>query len=119
MIVRGREQNIDDCLNSVKPWGDEMVVVDTGSRDRTVEIAQACDARVESFPWCDDLSAARNESLRHATGEWLLWMDADDVIDEHNGARLRELTAGADPELSGFTVQVHCLPRLGGEGAGR
>jgi len=64
-------------------------VVDTGSTDRTVEIARRFGARVEFFPWVDDFAAARNESLRHATGDWIFWMDADDRLTPENLNRLK------------------------------
>ena len=115
MIARDEEANIARCLESIRPWVDEMIVVDTGSRDGTPEIARECGARVEHFAWCDDFSAARNESLKYATGDWVFWMDADDVIDAGNGARLRELAASAPPEVYGFTARVRCLPRPGEE----
>jgi glycosyltransferase involved in cell wall biosynthesis len=59
---------------------DEVIVVDTGSTDRTVAVAEQMGARVFHFPWVDNFAAARNESLRHATGEWIFWMDADDRL---------------------------------------
>lgn len=109
MIVRDSSRTLDACLTSIKPWVDEMVVVDTGSTDDTVEIARNHGAKVYEFPWCDDFSAARNESLRHATGEWLLWMDSDDTIDAKNGRRLRELADRTHPpNVLGFVLQVHC-----------
>ncbi len=113
MIVRDEEDNMAACLTSIKPWVDEMIVVDTGSVDRTVEIARECGARVEHFEWCDSFSAARNESLKHATGDWIFWMDADDVIDAENGRQLRELVAGVGEDTFGITVRVHCPPRPG------
>jgi len=113
MIVRDEEANLANCLASIRPWVDEMVVVDTGSKDRTPEIARQMGARVEHFEWCDSFSGARNESLKHATGDWIFWMDADDVVDEANGRRLRELVSGAGPGVGAFTVRVHCPPRPG------
>ena len=68
-----------------------MIVLDTGSLDDTAEIARQFGAKVFHFPWVDSFSAARNESLRLATGEWLFWMDADDVIDEANGRGFQQL----------------------------
>ena len=68
-----------------------MVIVDTGSKDETPRIAEEFGARLFHFPWCDDFSAARNESLRHATGDWLFWMDSDDTIPPDCGRQLREL----------------------------
>jgi glycosyltransferase involved in cell wall biosynthesis len=91
MIVRDEEHNLGDCLRPVAGLVDEMVVVDTGSRDGTRDVARACGARVVDFPWQDSFAAARNESLRHATGEWVLWLDADDRIDEDNRGKLQRL----------------------------
>ncbi len=114
MIVRDEERVLEACLQSAKPWFDEIIVVDTGSRDRTVEIAQQQGARVFHFPWCDDFSAARNESLRHATGEWVFWMDADDTLPAECGAKLRELAVLAEERTTGFIVQVQ-IPAAPGE----
>ena len=73
--------------------------------------------RVFEFPWCDDFSAARNESLKHARGEWLFWMDSDDTITETNGCRLRDLAYGQHAsDVLGYVMQVHCPgPCLNGE----
>ncbi len=117
MIVRDNAPVLTACLNSIRPWVDEMVVVDTGSRDETPKLAERLGARVFHFPWCDDFSAARNESLRHARGHWLFWMDSDDVIDEDNGRKLRALACqDDDPAILGFVMQVHC-PGPGADGA--
>lgn len=91
MIVRNEEQTLGPCLASVRDLADEIVIVDTGSTDRTRELARAAGARVFDFPWVDDFAAARNESLRHATGSWILWLDADDRLDERNHRQCREL----------------------------
>src|SRR5262249_27025191 len=69
MIVRNEEHHLPDCLASVRDLVDEMVVVDTGSTDRTKEVARSFGARVFDFPWVDSFSAARNAALAHATGE--------------------------------------------------
>lgn len=79
---------------------DDLVIVDTGSRDRTVEAARACGARVLSFPWRDDFSAARNHALDHATGEWVLWLDADDEVVPEDRGKIRPLLA--DPACAGY-----------------
>src|SRR5207249_9840407 len=70
MIVKNEEDNLPACLASAAGLFHEVIVVDTGSTDRTREIAAACGARVFDFPWVDSFAAARNESLRHATGDW-------------------------------------------------
>ncbi len=109
MIVRDNEDTIEACLDSIYPWVDEINIVDTGSRDRTPEICRQFGARMYEFPWCDDFSAARNVSLEPARGEWVFWMDSDDVISQEQGQRLRELVYGhhADGCL-GYVAQVHC-----------
>ena len=113
MIVRDNEGTIEACLESVQPWVDEMIVVDTGSTDGTPEIVQRFGARRFQFPWCDDFSAARNESLKRARGEWIFWIDSDETIDPRNGQKLRELACGPhEPSVFGYVMQqVH--PRGG------
>jgi len=80
MIVKNEEAHLADCLKSVGDLPTEIIIVDTGSTDRTVEIAQEFGARVKYFAWCDDFAAARNESIRDAVGDWIFWMDADDRL---------------------------------------
>ena len=116
MIARDNAGTLGPCLESIRPWVDELVVVDTGSTDDTPRIAQDHGARLFHFPWCDDFSAARNESLRHARGAWLFWMDSDDTITPECGRGLRNLAHGEhDPRVLGYVVQVHC-PGAGEEG---
>jgi tetratricopeptide (TPR) repeat protein len=91
MIVKNEEANLAACLRPIVGLFDEIVVVDTGSADRTREIARDFGARLFDFPWCDDFAAARNESLRRAQSEWFFWMDADDRLDESNANRLAHL----------------------------
>ncbi|WP_373537450.1 tetratricopeptide repeat protein [Microcoleus sp.] len=79
-IAKNEEATLSRTLDSVKGVVDEMVVVDTGSGDRTREIARESGARVYDFEWCDDFAAARNESLKHARGDWILVLDADEVL---------------------------------------
>lgn len=109
LIVRNNETTIRPCLESLKPWVDELIVVDTGSTDATPRIAEEIGARVFHWPWQDDFAAARNVSLDHARGEWLFWMDSDDVIPEDCGRKLRALADGKHPDhLFGYVMQVHC-----------
>lgn len=110
MIVRDNEETIEACLDSIYPWVDEIIIVDTGSRDRTPEICRRFGARMFDFPWCDDFSAARNVSVEPARGEWIFWMDSDDVIDQEQGKKLRQLVYGAHADdCLGYVMQVHCL----------
>jgi tetratricopeptide (TPR) repeat protein len=80
MIVRDEERCLARCLASAAPWVGEIVVVDTGSTDRSVEIAESFGARVVHFPWINDFSAARNVALDAAINEWALVLDADEEI---------------------------------------
>ena len=91
MIVRNEEQNLPRCLESVRGLFDEIVVVDTGSTDRTKEIAAGFGARVFDFAWIDDFAAARNVALDHATGDYAFWLDADDVIEPPERDKLKSL----------------------------
>jgi tetratricopeptide (TPR) repeat protein len=81
MIVKNEEATLGHCLGSIRSLVGEMVVVDTGSTDGTIEIAKGFGARVHRYQWSDDFSAARNEALRHVTGDWVLVLDADEAID--------------------------------------
>jgi hypothetical protein len=105
MIVRDEERVLDRCLASAAGAVDEIVVVDTGSTDRTVEIARAHGARVLEHAWDDDFSAARNVGLDAATGDWILHLDADEVLADGAAARLRELTRRSWRE--GFLLTLH------------
>lgn len=74
LMIRNEEAALPGCLQSIAGLADEIVVVDTGSTDRTKEIAARFGAKVFDFAWCDDFAAARNECIRHATGDWIFWM---------------------------------------------
>ena len=84
IIAKNEEARIEKCLASIKPYGFEIVVVDTGSTDRTKEIASKYADKVLDFAWCDDFSAARNFSLRNASNNWIFMIDCDEVIKEIN-----------------------------------
>lgn len=90
MIVKDEGERLAECLSSAGPIVDEIVVVDTGSTDNTIEVAQRFEAKTFSYEWSDDFSAARNESLRHATGDWVIVLDADEIIAPENLPRIRE-----------------------------
>lgn len=91
MIVKNEEAHLAHCLASIRDLADEIVVVDTGSSDRTVEIAQGFGAKLGHFAWNDDFSAARNESLRLCSGDWVLVLDADEAVDRLDHPVLRGL----------------------------
>jgi tetratricopeptide (TPR) repeat protein len=97
MIVRDEEKDLPRSLESVRGVFDEIVVVDTGSKDRTIEIARSFGARVFDFVWVDDFGAARNAALALATGDYAFWLDADDLIEPAE----REKLVGLLDELRG------------------
>jgi tetratricopeptide (TPR) repeat protein len=114
MIVKNEEDNLPACLDSTAGLCDETVVVDTGSADRTKEIAARYGAHVVDFAWVESFAAARNESVRHATGSWIFWMDADDRLDEENRARLRSLFDGLADDNAAYVMKCLCLPEQPG-----
>jgi len=106
MIVRDEEANLERCLRSTAGVVDEVCVLDTGSRDGTLEVAQRLGARVGRAEWSADFSVARNASIQLATGDWILVLDADEELDcsEQTPAQLRALLlafASASPDCAG------------------
>ena len=115
MIVRNEAAALPRTLAAARPWVDELVVVDTGSTDATPEIARAYGARVVHWTWRDDFAAARNESLRHATGAWILVLDADEVLADGAGPALRAACEGAPADVVAYEIKIVC-PRDGDAG---
>jgi tetratricopeptide (TPR) repeat protein len=105
MIVRDEERTLARCLESVSPFVDEMVIVDTGSKDGTVSIAESFGARVIHEEWQDDFSAARNRSLEEARGGWILCLDADEIISPEAGEDLRRIASNKDVVCASFDMR--------------
>jgi tetratricopeptide (TPR) repeat protein len=112
MIVRDEEQMLPRCLAAVAPAVDEIVIVDTGSIDSTVEIAKSFGARVIDFPWTGSFSEARNVSFEAATGDWIMYLDADEILVQEDVAALRALTCQTWREVF-FVVETSYLGELG------
>ena len=91
MIVRDEEGTLRRCLDSVKEVVDEIIIVDTGSRDHTAEIAREFTEKVYEFQWIDDFSAARNYGLERATQDYCMWLDADDVLKPEEAEKIQRL----------------------------
>ncbi|MBU0513983.1 MAG: glycosyltransferase [Proteobacteria bacterium] len=89
LIVKDEADNLPRSLGGIVRHVDEVVVVDTGSTDGTPEMAEALGAAVTHVTWTDDFAAARNESIARATGDWILWLDADNRVPDEHAARLR------------------------------
>ena len=105
MIVRNEERFLEGCLESIKDVVDEIVIVDTGSTDRSKEIAARYGARVFDFPWSDDFAAARNESLEKCRGEWILYIDADERLRPAGRDEVRRILS--DRRNAAYTVRFH------------
>lgn len=104
MIVKNEEEALPRCLASVQDAVDEIIIVDTGSTDRTVEIARSYGADVYEYLWQDDFSAARNFAFTKGSGDYLFWLDADDVLEEEDAAKLVSLKNEITLEYDSITM---------------
>ncbi len=91
MIVKDEEKFLPTCLDSVNDYVDEIIIVDTGSTDRTIDIARRYNAKIYYHAWENSFSKARNYSLRYATCEWILILDADEEIEKKDAHKLRDV----------------------------
>ena len=113
MIVRNEERTLKECLESVKPFVREMRILDTGSTDRTVEIAESCGAIVDSMVWPDSFAEARTRSMKGAKGKWIIWVDADDTLPFQCGETILSAVASAPEDIIGFVVPVKFVEERG------
>ncbi len=126
MIVKNEERSLKRCLEAVKPLVDRMIVVDTGSYDRTREIAEKMGAELYSFTWINDFSAAKNFALDQSDGDWNLVLDADEYVRPYRRRNLEKALAGHrgiwlggmlwynsyPEEDGGVSISTSVLPRL-------
>ncbi len=91
MIVKNEESYLKDCLESVKEIADEIVIADTGSTDNTIKIAEEYNAKIFSFDWINDFSAARNFALSKCSGNWILYLDADERLSKDSIDEIKEI----------------------------
>jgi glycosyltransferase involved in cell wall biosynthesis len=101
-IALNEEHNLGDCLSSVV-WADELIVVDSGSTDNTVSLARKSAASVYTVAW-RGYGAARNFALSHATGDWILWLDADERVTPELTEEIKAILRRDDRGISGYTV---------------
>ncbi|MFM9282412.1 glycosyltransferase [Paenibacillus jiagnxiensis] len=104
MIVRNEEEVLENCLNSVADLVDEIIIVDTGSTDRTKDIAKRFNARIFDYTWTDHFADARNFAFQQATQAYILWLDADDVLMEEDRGKLRKLKATLDYSVDAISM---------------
>lgn len=104
MIVKDEEELLPACLDSVRDWVDEIIIVDTGSTDRTVEIAESYGARVYHQHWEGNFSKHRNYSIEQASGDWILILDADERVEPKDIPTIRRLLNSNDYDYIGVDV---------------
>ncbi|MDT9027818.1 glycosyltransferase family 2 protein [Rossellomorea yichunensis] len=107
LIVKDEEEVIGRCLESVQGIVDEINIVDTGSTDRTKEIVGQYTDRVFDFAWIDDFAAARNFAFQQATREYILWLDADDVLKPEDQEKFRKLKKEIDSSIDAVSMSYH------------
>lgn len=112
LIVKDEEAMLSECLASISNIADQIVVVDTGSTDSSIEIAKQYNAEIHHFEWCQDFAAARNESIKFATMDWILWIDADErLTPESRGVLSKILKYESKPVI--YRVRIKNLKEDG------
>jgi glycosyltransferase involved in cell wall biosynthesis len=106
MIAKNEERCITRALDSIRPYVDAMIVLDTGSTDETMACAQKAGAAVYSFSWCDDFSKARNAALDHSPARWNLIIDADETL-VSGGEHLRSLATDPPSYVGAVAMESH------------
>ncbi len=109
MIVKNEAKFLPDCIESVRDVVDEMIIVDTGSTDNTVEIAEKYGATVYHIEWKDDFAFARNESLKHCKGKWVLYLDADERLKEKSKNEIIFLANNSIEKIGGYICNIESL----------
>ena len=110
MIVRDEEKNLTACLAPIAKLFQEIIIVDTGSSDKTEEIAATFGAKVFDFPWRENFAAARNESLRHASADWVFSFDADDRLSETNVQKLEKIFSSLPEKNFAYYMPIWSAP---------
>lgn len=109
IIAKNEEKHIEKCLAAIKPYPFEIVVADTGSTDKTKEIASKYTDKVLDFSWCDDFSSARNFSIAHASGEYVLILDCDEIITSIDTTKLDSIIQKFPHAVGQITMNDHYL----------
>ena len=113
MIVKNEEKYLPDCLQSIKNVVDEIILIDTGSSDNTINIAEEFGALIFNYNWVNDFSAARNYALSKSTGDWILYLDADERLSPKSFYQLRNVIASND--LLGCRCIVNNIDEINGK----
>lgn len=107
MIVKNEEENLDKCLDSIKGLVDEIIIVDTGSTDNTKEIAFKYTDKIYDFTWCNDFAKARNYSISKATNDWILVLDADEVVKNFDVENIRTFCSEVNEKTVGRLKRIN------------
>jgi glycosyltransferase involved in cell wall biosynthesis len=107
MIVKDEEETLANCLNSVKDIVDEIIIVDTGSKDATKAVALSFTPHVYDFVWVDDFAKARNAAFSYATMDYLFWLDADDMLLPQDAEKLAALKQNLDPSVDSIMFRYN------------
>lgn len=113
MITRNEDQYLEECLASILDFVDEIIIIDTGSTDKTKEIARKYTQKIYDYVWHDDFSAPRNEALKHATGEWILVLDADEILPPESKSLIRNAISNGShaayylPQVTFTNIYTH------------
>ncbi|BBI32698.1 glycosyltransferase family 2 protein [Cohnella abietis] len=110
MIVKDEQETLERCLSSVQGIVDEINIIDTGSTDKTKQIAEKFTQRIYDFPWIDDFAAARNFAFAQATEDYILWLDADDILEEKDRLKFitlkQQLNKGTDSVMMPYHLTL-------------
>jgi len=108
MIVKNEEATLEKCLRSVGDLMDEIIIIDTGSTDKTKGIAKKFTEHVIDFQWIDDFAAARNFAFSHASMDYIIWLDADDIFLAKDRQKFLELKQSIDPLVDAVSMDYNC-----------
>lgn len=107
MIVKNEHDTLDNCLSSIADLVDEVIIVDTGSTDNTKQIAEKYTDKIFDFEWIEDFSAARNFSFKQATKDYIMWLDADDIITDENRIIFKKLKDSLDGKIKQIAAKYN------------
>jgi predicted Zn-dependent protease len=112
MIVKNEERFLPDCLASIYDIADQIILLDTGSTDKTKAIGQKYNAEIHDFNWVDDFAAARNESIKYATRDWIFWLDADERLTIESKPIIQDILVKDDRKVY-YNIRIQNLDQAG------
>ncbi|WP_242475811.1 glycosyltransferase [Bacillus cereus group sp. N6] len=113
MIVKNEEHTLPHCLQSIGDLVDEIIIVDTGSTDQTIQIAKKWTSHVYEIPWAFHFSQARNASFQYASKDYIMWLDADDILQPSAQKKLQQLKQSLDPTIEAVSMKYNIQTKVG------